>query len=336
MHLPGGLRRRLHMPRGTTLFRILASQTAIGLGGLVSALGFVLFQMPFKLAAGGVGGLGLIVHEWTGFSPGLFFLLANIPLLILGFFTLGRWRFLFQTVTAVLTFSLGADLFARYLPGFFSNYPLTDDALLSGIYAGIVGGVGMGILYRAGGSIGGTSIPARLLNMKTGFPLSQAFLYTDTGIILLAGVVFSWEAAMLAFLTLMLMGMVSDTIMEGVSQVRTGTIITSKPDAMRKELMFTLQRGVSLWSVTGGYTDTARTMLFCTVRRSQVGDLRHTVYGVDPDAFLVVGIAQQAWGGFGLSRSKKPEPLPPDAAERMGSPGLGPSELSEAPPPGGD
>jgi uncharacterized membrane-anchored protein YitT (DUF2179 family) len=171
--------------------------------------------------------------------------------------------------------------------------------LLASIYAGALSGVGMGLIYRAGGTIGGTSIPARILYERLGFPLSQSYLYSDGAIIVLAGLVFRWEVALLAILTLVLSGIISDLVLEGISQVRTVTIVTKRPDDVRLAIIYQLRRGVSLWSIEGGYSKSPRTMVFCTILRSRVADLKYTISTVDPEAFIVIGVAQQVVGGYG-------------------------------------
>jgi uncharacterized membrane-anchored protein YitT (DUF2179 family) len=201
-----------------------------------------------------------------------------------------------------VVFSVASDIFVRVLPEVMKEYPVSEDLLLNCIYAGIVVGLGAGIIYRAGGTMGGTSIPARILQKRTGFPLSQSYLFTDLSIIILAGFVFTWEKAMLALLTLQFGGMFSDFVLEGVSQVRIAMIITDQPKLLSNTLMSNLQRGVSMWSITGAYTEQEKTMVYCTVRRSQVSDLKFLVSQVDSDAFLVIGTAQQAWGGTGFAQ----------------------------------
>lgn len=301
MKVPRRVRQKLETPASTKIRRTLISQGLIALGAITSALGYAIFQVPFKLAAGGLSGLGIIINHYTGVPAGMLFLLLNIPLLVWGFFQLGRWKFLFSTVVAVVTFSIAADFLAYFLPRMMDRFPITDDLLLASIYAGILYGVGMGVIYRAGGSVGGTSVPARILHLKTGFPMSQAFLFTDVAVIIVAGFVFWWELALLAFLTLLLSGIVTDFVTEGVSQVRTAMIITTHPDSVRWGLMRELGRGVTMWQVTGGYTGQERTMVYCTVRRSQVVDLKFALQRLDPDAFMVVGVVQQAWGGTGFT-----------------------------------
>ncbi|MFP4584173.1 MAG: YitT family protein [Desulfococcaceae bacterium] len=171
----------------------------------------------------------------------------------------------------VFLFSIGADLFARHLPEALESYPPSEDGLLNAIYAGMVCGVGSGLIYRAGGSMGGASVPAWIIQKHSGFALSQSYLFTDLAIIPTAGFVFTWE---LALLTLILGGIVGDFVLEGSSQVRTAMIVTEKPGVLGRALMQELRRGVSSRPITGACTETTHTMLYCPVRRSQIYDLR--------------------------------------------------------------
>lgn len=302
---PKGLHRYV-VPKKDFILRFAYNQLLIIIGSILAAFGYVVFQVPFQIAAGGVSGLAIIFNEYTGLTVGMLYFILNIPLIIVGYFQLGGFKFILSTINSVITFSMASDIFVRLLPLYMKVYPVSEDLLLNCIYAGVSVGLGAGIIYRAGGSMGGTSIPARILQKRMGFPLSQSYLYTDMIVIVLAGFAFSWEKAMLALLTLLLGGMASDFVLEGVSQVRIAWIITDHPKVMSRTLMAELQRGVSMWQMTGAYSDTERTMLYCTVRRSQVSDLKYLVSAIDPKAFLVIGTAQQAWGGTGFSHLKSP------------------------------
>ncbi len=297
--IPRSIRKKFALPRIVFLRRLLWQQFQIVLGSVIGALGYSVFQVPFKLAAGGVTGIGIILNHFSGFPVGMTFLVLNIPLMFLGFFQLGRWRFAASTALAVLCFSFSTDFFNLYLPNISEKWPITHDLLLASIYAGVLYGIGMGIIYRAGGTMGGTSVPARILHERLGFPLSQSYLFTDGAIIFTAGLVFRWEVALLAILTLILSGIITDFVLEGVSQVRTATIVTKKPEDVRWAILYQLRRGVSLWPIEGGYQRSPRTMVFCTVLRSRVSDLKYCIATVDPDAFMVIGVAQQVVGGYG-------------------------------------
>lgn len=277
-------------------------------GACIAAFGYAMFQVPFNIAAGGVSGISIIVNHYIGWPVGLLFWLLNLPLLVLGFFYLGRWAFLLRTLVAATIFSIATDVFVAYMPHLLTQYPLTNDLLLTTIYGGIVGGIGGGIIYRAGGTMGGTGIIGRIIQKKTGQPLSQVYFYTDGLTILAAGVVFGWEIALYAFLMLFLNGLASDYTLEGPSSARTATIITNHPQAVIDELMVHLHRGVSYWEVTGGFTGQKRYLVQTTITRPQVNELKQVVARIDPEAFVTIGVSHEAMGaGFAPMPANLPQ-----------------------------
>lgn len=289
----------LKSPAWGKVLKEMRRLTIMMVGAVVAALGYSIFQVPFNIAAGGLAGLGVIINHYTGWPVGTMYLIMNIPLLVLGYFYLGRWAFVVRTVLAVLVFSVTTDLFVHYLPTVMAEFPVTNDILLSTVYAGIIGGVGSGFVYWAGSTLGGTAVIGRIIQLKTGMPLSQVYLYTDGLIVLMAGIVFGWELALYAMLTLFLGGIASDYTLEGPSSVRTATVITNKPDLLSRALMTALGRGASQWQITGSYTGEAHSMLMCTIYRPQVNDLKRVIAEVDPQAFVTIGVAHQALGsGF--------------------------------------
>lgn len=269
------------------------------IGVVAAAIGYALFQVPYNLAAGGVSGIGIIVAHYTGFSPSLFYFIANVPLLLLGYWSLGGWRFLYRTILAVVGFTFLSEWMLAQLPGYLAGWPITDNILLASIYAGLIGGIGAGLIFLAGGTLGGTAIVARMIQSWTGIQISQIYLIVDGMIVITAGFVFGWEIALYSYLVLLLSGLATDYVLEGPSRTRTATIITTKPDEISQAIIQQLGRGVSFWEVTGGYTGEVRTLVHCTFYRQQLADLRRLVHDIDPKAFLTIGITQQAIGeGF--------------------------------------
>lgn len=286
-------------PQFGRVWRAVPTILILIIGALIAAFSYSLFLVPFNITSGGVGSISIIVNSFTGWNVGTLYLLMNIPLLILGFFQLGGWRFVGRTVLAVLVFSAAVNIFTTNLPQWLNHYPINDDILLNAIYGGILGGISGGLLYRTGGTLGGTSIISRILRRRSGIPMSQLFLYTDGLIILAGGLVFGWEIVLYGFLTLFLNGLATDYTMEGPSVVRTVTIITDRPEAVSQALIEDLHRGVSRWEITGMYTGQAHSMLMCTVYRSQVNAMRQAVVAADANAFVTIGTAHQALGeGF--------------------------------------
>jgi uncharacterized membrane-anchored protein YitT (DUF2179 family) len=262
-------------------------------GAVLLALGVDLFLAPADIAPGGVSGLAIILHDRLGWPIGITMLVLNIPLLALGFRHLGRFPFLIRTAYLVVIYSLGVDLLPRWLPA----GGISDNALLNALYGGVVGGIGTGLVYRGGGSVAGTGILGRVVQLRTGMPISQVYLLTDGGVILLAGLAFGWEQGLFALLALFVWGLATDYLLEGPSVVRTAFIVTDHPDRVTESILRRLGLGVTAWPARGEYTQAAHTVLFCTVSRPEVDALRSAVSEADASAFLVIGHGHQATGG---------------------------------------
>jgi uncharacterized membrane-anchored protein YitT (DUF2179 family) len=263
-------------------------------GILLLAFNLNLFLAPAKIAPGGVSGIGIIINDLTGWPIGLTMLVLNIPLVLLGFRYLGRFRFLIKTLYAVILYSLSVDLLVHWLPA----EGLTDDLLLAALYGGVVGGIGSGLIFRGGGTTAGTGILGRVLQLKTGMPVSQIYLGTDGIVVLVAGLVFGWEMGLYALITLFVWGLATDFVLEGPSVVRMAFIVTDAPLAVTDALIRELQLGVTAWPAEGMYTETEHAVLFCTISRPYERALRQVVIEADPEAFLVIGHGHQASGGM--------------------------------------
>lgn len=286
-------------PSWKTIWREARLLFLLTVGTVIVSVGYVIFQVPHNIVAGGLSGLSIIIREYTGWPVGAMYWLMNLPLLLLGFYQLGRWAFLIRTLIAATIFSVSTDLLLIYLPHIMPQFPLTEDLLLNTIYGGIIGGIGGGLIYRAGGTMGGTGILGRVMQKHTGQPLSQVYFYTDGLIILLAGLVFGWVMVLYGLLMLFLNGLASDYTLEGPSSVRTATIITNHPEVVVTAIMAHIHRGVSHWPITGGYTGRQRHLVYCTITRPQVSELKRIVAEVDSEAFMTIGVGHQALGsGF--------------------------------------
>ncbi len=272
-------------------------------GASVMAAGFSLFWVPNNISAGGITGIALMVSSVSNLSLGLLYWMLNIPMIIIGFFYLGRWRFVGRTLFAATMYAYIFDMMMAFWPTIFPKFPISEDLLLNTIYGAVVMGLGFGPVLRAGATMGGTSVIGRVIQMKTGIPLSQVYFYTDGLTILASGFVFGYDIALYGFMGLFVYGMAADYSLEGPSRARTATIITTNLDEMKWMLMHKLGRSVSHWEIVGGYSEQTKYAIMVTVYRPQVSELKHIIEEVDPQAFVTIGVTQRALGS-GFDRLK--------------------------------
>jgi len=276
------------------------------IGSLVAAFSVVVFFLPSTIAPAGVTGLAVILRELIGAPIWLVILLANIPIQIIAFKLLGGWRTVLYTIYAVLLYSVAVELLQVAL----GNVQLTDDAFLNAVVGGVVGGIGGGLIYRAGGTVGGTSTIAQMLRHKFGLPLSAASFASDTLVILLAGIVLGWEAALYALVGVFLNRLASDFVLEGPSDTCTAIIITDRTKKVSKAVTESFDHGATSWDVTGLKKTSTHKIVMVSILRSQIWQLRHMVRDVDEDAFVTILSGQAVYGdGF--------EPLQPDMPLRL-------------------
>ena len=279
------------------IWRAVRDYVLIIAGALLQAIALRLFLVPANLASGGVTGIAQLIHHFTAWPIGLMVLLGNVPMFVLGLRFLGGRRFVLRTAIAVGTYALLAD--ALVVLPFFPAAGITDDILLNALYGAIVSGVGYGLVYRGRGTSGGSDILARILSHWRGVSMTQSYLMVDTAVILAAGFVFGWKEALYALIALYVSGLVAETTLEGGGTVRTAMIVTTRPQEITARVLADLERGVTLLEGTGGYSKTARPVLYCVITRAEVSQLKSVVHEEDPGAFLVIGTAHEALGeGF--------------------------------------
>ncbi|TDA67063.1 MAG: YitT family protein [Chloroflexi bacterium] len=265
------------------------------LGALVQALSMRLFLIPAQLVSGGISGIAQILNYFTHWPIGLMVFIGNVPLFILGWRYLGGARFAKRTALSVALFSLFTDLLVIFIPA----RGITDDLVLDALYGGITLGIGLGMVYLGQGTSGGSDILGRILNHRLGISISQAYLITDTLVVLAGGFAFDWERALYGLLVIYVSGLAAEAISEGSGVFRTVLIITSNPAAVQKSILEVLERGVTILEGKGAYTGADRPVLYTVITRSEVNQLKELVRESDPRAFVVIGQAHEALGeGF--------------------------------------
>ena len=224
-------------------------------------------------------------------------LALNIPLFLASIKILGT-RFGVRTLYGAAILSVAIDATAPYTP------VLTHDLLLSCLYGGALTGIGLGLVFRFGGTTAGTDLAAAIINKLTGVSVGQSLLAVDFFVIATAGVAFhSAELALYALLSLFLTSHIIDLIQEGPTTAKAFFIMSIKADEVAAHIMDELDRGVTYFQGKGGYTGQARDILMCVVSTGEVSCLKDLVHRVDPRAFVIVADTHEVLGE-GFTRRK--------------------------------
>ncbi len=266
----------------------------ITLGCAIFALGFDLFLEPNDLNVGGMSGLAMVLRKLLGFgSIGVLTAMLNVPLFLLGAKKLGK-KFLFGSLAGMLLSSMFIDLFAGIpKPG--------TEILLDSLYGGLFVGAGLGLVFLAGATTGGSDIAAKLLRRRfRSASLGKVMLVIDLAIITLTGIVFQdLSRTLYSALPLAVSSVVMDQLLYGLDHSTVALIISERYMQVSKAIEVRLDRGATVLDGSGSYTGKPRPVLMSAVRQRELPEIKAIVREIDPDAFVILLPAHQVLGeGF--------------------------------------
>jgi uncharacterized membrane-anchored protein YitT (DUF2179 family) len=279
----------------TRILRELGQGIYIVIGSAVIALAYNLFLIPHHIVPGGAGGIAMILNYFFATPVGLTILVINTPLFVLGVKVIGR-TYGIKSILGVAVSSLLIDGFTYVL----HLGPATDNKILACIFGGILLGAGLGLVFRGGGSTGGSDIVGQVLNRYTNLSTGTAILMVDLVVITAAGLCFGqFELALYGYLNLYLQTRAIDLVLEGLSYTRARFIISDSADAVARAITSTMNRGATVLSATGAYSLEKKDMVFSVMAKREVARAREVVREVDPHAFVIITDVYEVLGeGF--------------------------------------
>lgn len=245
------------------------------IGALLIAAGFNLFLVPHTLLSGGVSGISMIVGYFTKWNIGLLYFIFNFPLMVWGWFAIGR-RFIVLSILSVLMTSW----FLQLIP----VKHILEDSIIAAIFGGVIAGIGMGMTLRAGGSSGGFDILGSIVTKHRDFPLGSTLFALNGIVVIVLGYMDNWDTALLSMLSIFISGKIVDAI--HVRHIKiTAFIITTQTDRMLERLL-KRPRGVTILRTKGAFSDEEKDMLMTVATRYELADLRKIIRDTDPKAFV--------------------------------------------------
>jgi uncharacterized membrane-anchored protein YitT (DUF2179 family) len=282
---------------------------AITVGSLMAAGGYVVFILPLDMVEGGVTGIGIIMKHLTGLPiVGLTSLAVTIVVFFIATRILGR-GFGAKSIYATILMNVSIDMFL-----ILKIKPVTDDILLAAFYGGAIVGTGLGLIYFSGASTGGADAFGQILWKLKRIPIGRTLIVIDLFVLGVATLTFiPLEKIMYSLIFIYIEVQVIDMVMNGLRANQRIMIVTDQPDKMKAAIFTSLNRGLTIFKGTGGYTGAERYMLTTVVNKKQVPEIRRIVSEVDKSSFVIIQDIHQVYGeGF--------EPLPPTRDKRKTDP----------------
>lgn len=272
-------------------------------GAGLFAFGLNYLIMPNHLFEGGATGLSLIVYYLFKVQPWVMNIVINIPLFIIGWKILGR-KTLYLSILGTLSVTVWLALFER-VP---FAIDLHEDLILVSILGGLLIGLGLGIIFRSGGTTGGSDIVARIGHKYLPYSMGQIIFAIDT--IVLTLIVLIFQDIRLVLYTLMMVGIASkmiDMVADGGYGSKGVMIISEKSEELAQAIDQKIERGITFIKAQGFYSKTNINMIYSVIYKSQLQEMKELIHQIDPHAFITITDAHEVLGeGFTLDKNKQP------------------------------
>lgn len=263
------------------------------LGCLLVAIAYNLFLASNNIVAGGIGGIAIILNEVLGISNSLVILFFDILLLLLSYILLGK-----EKTKATILGSLLFPILVELTSNINSLIKLdTSQLLLSAVFGGVLYGFGLGMIFKAGFTTGGTDILNQIISKYLKIGIGKSMLICDGSIVLLSGLVFGPTRVMYSVIVLYIISLISDRVILGVSDSKAFYIVTDEEDAIKEYILKVLNHGVTVFNAKGGFTKGKQTVLMCVLPTKDYYRLKAGITEIDHNAFVVVTDAYEVFGG---------------------------------------
>lgn len=271
--------------------QLLKDYALIVLGTFLAALSLPLFFLPYDIAPGGISGISTVLASVLPLSVGLISFVLNVPLFLIGWRTVG-WRFAVRSFIAMTLMSLFIDL-----------VPVRDvsgNVLLASVFGGVLLGVGLGLVVRAGATTGGTDMAAKMIHSRVAFlPIATILFLIDGIVVAVAALVFGIEAALWALIALFVSSQAMDSVIKGFNTAMQFMIISRDSEEIVRRIHTEIDRGCTRLMAEGTYSRLPVGTLLCVVSRMEAPRLKKLVAEVDPQAFVTVCNVNEVLGeGF--------------------------------------
>ncbi|WP_101844880.1 YitT family protein [Halobacillus sp. Marseille-P3879] len=273
------------------------------LGSAIFSFGLVHFNIQNELGEGGFTGITLLLLYLFDWDPALMNIILNIPVLLIGWKILGRNTFYYSLIGI-----MAVSVFIRLSQIYLIEINLASDLTLAALFAGVCIGVGLGIIFRYGGTTGGVDIIARLINKYLGWSMGRAMFLFDALVIFTSIITYlDHIKGMYTLVAVFIGARVIDFIQEGAYAARGTTIISEKSQVIAHTIMKEMDRGVTVLEGRGSYTESRRDVLYCVIGKNEIIRLRQIIDQIDPHAFVAVSHVHEVTGeGFTLDENKMP------------------------------
>lgn len=263
------------------------------LGLFISALGVNGFLRQAHLLSGGVTGFATAINYVSGINVGLMAFLLNIPIFIIGFIYLEKDFCIFSLINMIiysLILGLTQDI-GSIIP--------VHDKFIQTIYGGFLNGLGIGLVFRAKTSTGGTDIIAAILKIKKNIEIKNTSFAANVIVVLLGSVMFGLTLGLYTLIGFYINSLALGFIKDAMNYQKSLIVISDKPEEIADDIMKELIRGVTFLHAEGAYTGENKKLVYTIVSSNEIPKIKEIAFKHDPRAFVTINEVNEVKGrGF--------------------------------------
>jgi uncharacterized membrane-anchored protein YitT (DUF2179 family) len=261
------------------------------LGMLLISISYNVFILPNDIVYG-VGGLGVIFYRTMKIDPSIIIMIGSILLLILSCFFLG-WEKTRNSIIGSLLYPIFIKL-TQPLSGYF-DFGGTE-AIVTVLCGSVVSGFGLGLVFKAGFTTGGTDILNQIVSKYFKVSIGKAMVFTDGIIVCFTLFIFGFQKFIYSIINMYVIGFMTDKVILGISQSKCFYIITEHESDVKKFILNNLSHGVTILDARGGYTGNVVKVIMCIIPTSEYFKVKEGIHTIDPNAFFLATDAYEVSG----------------------------------------
>jgi uncharacterized membrane-anchored protein YitT (DUF2179 family) len=276
------------MAHSTTPSSVLWSAPYIALGAALVAYALEILLIPNGIIDGGVIGVSILLGKLLGdhmVYP--LVCILNLPFVYLAYRHISK-MLLVQMVIAIGFLTLFGQLILIYHDSPYLK-PYTGDLLEIVVVGGLVLGLGVGLIIKAGGCLDGTEILGLMLNKSHSVSVGQVVMGVNIFVFTLAGFVFQdWHTSVQSLITFFIAMKIMDMVIAGFDEMKSIMIFSSKSQEIKQSIMHDLNLGLTVLHGKGGFSSENREVIYLIAERLQLSAIKDVVQSIDPEAFIAI------------------------------------------------
>ncbi|MEG1892833.1 MAG: YitT family protein [Bacilli bacterium] len=272
------------------------------IGVLLLAFCYNLFLLPNDFVIAGLSGVSLVVHKLTGLNPTIFIYISSFILIVISFIFLGFEKTKYTIIGSIL-YPLMITFTAPFVV-YLIDYVSFSDTILTVLFAGVLFGIGSGLVYKCGFTTGGNDVLMQIMNKHFKISETKALMFMNVIVIGFGVAIFGFEKGVYSIIIMFISSLLIDKIIYGISESKLFYVFSKDARKLKKAIFEEFETGYTILPTKGGYSHTNGNLIMVVVTNRDYYKFKTKILELDPKAFFIISDCYEVNGG--VKRSNLP------------------------------